>query len=60
MEEVLIHTADLDNGKGGKPEEEDAVKVEMTDSRRNIIRMGTCIFLWTIVICIFIILVQHK
>lgn len=58
MEDVLIHSADLDNGKGKM--ENDSAKVEMTDTRRNIIRMGTYTFIAAVVICVFIILVRFK
>lgn len=57
MEEVCIHAADLDTKK---EEDGDTKKVETTDSRRNIIRVGACFFIWTVIICVTLVFVSSK
>lgn len=67
MEEVLIHRAECSEERemekmkeNQEREVSDSAKVEMTESRRNVIRMGTCVFIWTILICVIIVLIPFN
>ena len=52
MEEVFVHQTESCKER----DDDDKAKIEVSDIRKSTIRQWTCIFIGTILICVFIVL----